>query len=267
MPKKCRDPSTFTIPCTIEECTLAYAMLDLGASIDAMPSSVYKSLNFGDLEPIGVMIQLVKRSIAHPLDMEDEPSSKGSTLILARPFLMTTRTKIEVHVGTLSMEFSDNMLHISLTTISEFSDVIDVADVSNFPDFANFECMCDRSKECSICAKNCVAINEGPKVAKMAEVGEVTKVAASKPPSPPSPVVELKPLPEHLKYAYLEDDQKLLVIIANNLQSEQEERLLHVLRKHMKAIGWILVDLPTINPSICMHRILLEEEAQPVRQP
>ncbi|RDY06498.1 hypothetical protein CR513_09490, partial [Mucuna pruriens] len=63
-------------------------------------------------------------------------------------------------------------------------------------------------------------------------------------------------------YAYLDDNQKLPIIIANNLQSEQEERLLKVLRQHRKAIGWTLVDLPRINSSICMHRILLEEEVR-----
>ncbi|RDX95347.1 hypothetical protein CR513_22142, partial [Mucuna pruriens] len=40
---------------------------------------------------------------------------------------------------------------------------------------------------------------------------------------------------------------------------KQEERLLQVLRKHRKAIGWTLADLLRIHPSICMHRILLEE--------
>ncbi|RDX97896.1 hypothetical protein CR513_19271, partial [Mucuna pruriens] len=40
-----------------------------------------------------------------------------------------------------------------------------------------------------------------------------------------------------------------------------------ILRKHKKAIGWTLVDLLGVNPSICMHKILLEEEARPVRQP
>ncbi|RDX74544.1 hypothetical protein CR513_45695, partial [Mucuna pruriens] len=60
--------------------------------------------------------------------------------------------------------------------------------------------------------------------------------------SPPKPPTELKPLPNHIKYAYL------------------------VLKQHKKAIGWKLSDLPRINPSICMHRILMEEEARPVRQ-
>ncbi|RDX99956.1 hypothetical protein CR513_16913, partial [Mucuna pruriens] len=64
--------------------------------------------------------------------------------------------------------------------------------------------------------------------------------------------IELKPLPSHLKYAYLDTEQQLLVIIANNLHWEQEDKLLHVLRQHKKAIGWKLSNLPSINPSICI---------------
>ncbi|RDX87915.1 hypothetical protein CR513_30544, partial [Mucuna pruriens] len=54
--KKCRDPKIFSVPCTIGDCTFVDAMLDLGASINVMPTSIYKSLNFGDLEPIGMTI-------------------------------------------------------------------------------------------------------------------------------------------------------------------------------------------------------------------
>ncbi|RDX75910.1 hypothetical protein CR513_44163, partial [Mucuna pruriens] len=50
--------------------------------------------------------------------------------------------------------------------------------------------------------------------------------------------------------------------MANNLHQEQEDKLL----KHKKAIGWKLSDLHGINPSICMHRILMEETAKPIRQ-
>ncbi|RDX66973.1 hypothetical protein CR513_54204, partial [Mucuna pruriens] len=86
-----------------------------------------------------------------------------------------------------------------------------------------------------------------------------------KSPLPPPPI-ELKPLPSHLKYAYLDKEQQLPVIIASNLNQEQEDKLLEVLRQHKKAIGWKLSDLPGINPSICMHRILMEEEIKPIRQ-
>ncbi|RDX71914.1 hypothetical protein CR513_48676, partial [Mucuna pruriens] len=68
--------------------------------------------------------------------------------------------------------------------------------------------------------------------------------------SSPPPSIELKPLPNHLKYSNLDAEQQLL-----------EDKLLQVLRQHKKAIGWKLFDLPRINPSICMHRILIEEEA------
>ncbi|RDX84919.1 hypothetical protein CR513_33952, partial [Mucuna pruriens] len=84
--------------------------------------------------------------------------------------------------------------------------------------------------------------------------------------SPSPPPMELKPLPSHLKYAYLDSEQQLPVIIANNLFQEQEDKLLKVLRQHKKAIGWKLLDLLGINPSICMHRILMEEEIKPIRK-
>ncbi|RDY12464.1 hypothetical protein CR513_02740, partial [Mucuna pruriens] len=84
-------------------------------------------------------------------------------------------------------------------------------------------------------------------------------------PSTPPPM-ELKPLPIHLKYAYLDNEQQFPVIIANNLCQEQEDKLLNVLRQHKKAIGWKLSDLPGINPSIYMHSILMEKEIKPIRQ-
>ncbi|RDX72651.1 hypothetical protein CR513_47824, partial [Mucuna pruriens] len=58
LPRKCRDSGIFSVPCTIGGCTFVDAMLDLGASINVMPTSIHKSLNFGDLEPTGIVIQL-----------------------------------------------------------------------------------------------------------------------------------------------------------------------------------------------------------------
>ncbi|RDY13901.1 Retrovirus-related Pol polyprotein from transposon 17.6, partial [Mucuna pruriens] len=92
-----------------------------------------------------------------------------------------------------------------------------------------------------------------------------TKPQVEKSSSPPPPM-ELKPLPNHLKYAYLDSEQHLPVIIANNLHHEQEDKLLEVLRQHKKAIGWKLSNLLGINPSIYTHRILMEEEVKPIRQ-
>ena len=74
---------------------------------------------------------------------------------------------------------------------------------------------------------------------------------------------ELKPLPADLKYAYLEKNEKLPVIVAKDLQPDQEERLLLILRQKKKAIGWSVADIPGISPSMCMHQVLLEKGAKP----
>ncbi|RDY10500.1 Retrovirus-related Pol polyprotein from transposon 17.6, partial [Mucuna pruriens] len=357
LPQKCRDHGIFLVPCTIGDCTFADAMLDLGASINVMPASIYRSLNFGDLEPTGMTIQLANRSIVQPLgvledvlvqvnelifpadfyvlDMEEETSEKGSTLVLGRPFLMTARTKIDVHVGTLSIEFSHPIEDHSLFGIDLLDEIVEeyfqlnsnsediekfagsadeisclgvvdeevdheeVQDLPNSEDDhsdigdLDFEVelseLLDQvcNQEHSECTKDAVVKVAEIKESHIEQLATIftaeikTKaIESSRPKQPkakimsahltdPSPLtekspflppMELKPLPSHLKYTYLD------IIIANNLLQEQEDKLLKVLRKHKKSYGWKLSNLPGINPSICMHRILMEEEVKPIRQ-
>ncbi|CAM8940958.1 unnamed protein product [Rhodiola kirilowii] len=82
-----------------------------------------------------------------------------------------------------------------------------------------------------------------------------------------APEIELKPLPAHLKYVFLGDNETLLVIIKSGLEMDQERRLIEVLSRHKTAIGWTLGDLRGISPAVCMHRILLEDGARPSREP
>ena len=67
------------------------------------------------------------------------------------------------------------------------------------------------------------------------------ELGASSSPSLPSiqqaPTLELKPLPSHLRYAYLGDSSTLPVIISNSLNEVEEEKLLEVLKMHKMAIG------------------------------
>ncbi|RDY06734.1 putative mitochondrial protein, partial [Mucuna pruriens] len=69
-----------------------------------------------------------------------------------------------------------------------------------------------------------------------------------------------------LKHFHESPTQVLGEVETNTLHREQKEKLLKVLRQHKKLIRWKLSDLPRINPSICTHRILMEEEAHPIRQ-
>nr|GEW81106.1 hypothetical protein [Tanacetum cinerariifolium] len=56
-------------------------------------------------------------------------------------------------------------------------------------------------------------------------------------------VLELKDLPSHLEYAFLEGTDKLPVIIAKNLKDDEKERLIEVLKYHKQAIAWKLSDI------------------------
>nr|GFB79105.1 reverse transcriptase domain-containing protein [Tanacetum cinerariifolium] len=78
--------------------------------------------------------------------------------------------------------------------------------------------------------------------------------------------VELKDLPHHLEYAFLEGDNKLPVIIAKELGSEEKAALLKVLKSHKRAIAWKLSDIQGINPKFCSHKILMKEDYKPAVQ-
>ncbi|GJW99442.1 reverse transcriptase domain-containing protein [Tanacetum coccineum] len=74
------------------------------------------------------------------------------------------------------------------------------------------------------------------------------------------PEVELKDLPPHLEYTFLEGDNKLPVIIAKDLSVEEKAALIKVLKSHKRAIAWKLSDIKGINPEFCTHKILMEED-------
>ena len=81
-----------------------------------------------------------------------------------------------------------------------------------------------------------------------------------------APKLDLKVLPDHLKYAFLGEEDTLPVIISSALNEEQEERLIEVLKRHKTEIGWTLADIKGISPTMCVHRILLEDGAKPTKE-
>ena len=84
------------------------------------------------------------------------------------------------------------------------------------------------------------------------------EILGDPPPPKGDPVSELKPLPDTLKYAYLDEKEIYHVIISANL-SEKEEELLKTLKKHRATIGYTLDDLKGISPTLCQHKINLEK--------
>nr|GEU70121.1 reverse transcriptase domain-containing protein [Tanacetum cinerariifolium] len=74
--------------------------------------------------------------------------------------------------------------------------------------------------------------------------------------------VELKDLPPHLEYAFLEGDDKLPVIIAKDLSVEEKTALITILKLHKRAIAWKLFDIKGIDPEFCYFQIPIDPKDQ-----
>ncbi|XP_060957656.1 uncharacterized protein LOC133029180 [Cannabis sativa] len=296
IPPKLKDPGSFTIPCSIGGRDVGRALCDLGASINLMPMSIFKKLGIGEARPTTVTLQLADRSMAHPdgkiedvlvqvdkfifpadFIILDYEADRDVPIILGRPFLATGRTLIDVQNGELTMRVNDQKVTFNVFNAMRFPDeieecsrisVIDSIVAEKFHKEAwkdeKFISSFDELEDLSEDEDNQVAWVEPlqpiPNFKKPFESLEL-KESNFKPPKPSiqePPKLELKPLPSHLKYAYLGDNDTLPVIIASNLVVENEGALLEVLKKHKKAIGWTMADIRGISPTICTHKILLE---------
>ncbi|GKB94121.1 hypothetical protein Tco_0980258 [Tanacetum coccineum] len=85
-----------------------------------------------------------------------------------------------------------------------------------------------------------------------------------KPSSVEPPTLELKELPEHLEYAFLQEYNQLPVVISSALSIVEKARILEVLQNHKGVIAWSITDIKGIDSSFCTHKILMEDEFKPV---
>ncbi|GJR22947.1 reverse transcriptase domain-containing protein [Tanacetum coccineum] len=77
------------------------------------------------------------------------------------------------------------------------------------------------------------------------------------------PEVELKELPPHLEYAFLEENNKLPVIISKDLSQDEKTSLINILKNRKQAIAWKLSDIRGIDPEFSSQKILLEDDYEP----
>ncbi|KAM2638552.1 hypothetical protein EV1_022906 [Malus domestica] len=146
LPPKCKDPGSFTISCVIGNTHFKSAMLDLGASINVMPYSIYASMNLGALKNDGVIIQLADRSNAYPkgvledvlvqvdhlifpadfyvLEMDESDHAPSLPILLGRPFMKTAQTKIDVAKGLVTMAFGGDMISFKISESIETPNVV-----------------------------------------------------------------------------------------------------------------------------------------------
>nr|GEU69750.1 reverse transcriptase domain-containing protein [Tanacetum cinerariifolium] len=244
LPKKHGDPDKFLIPYDFSELEECLALADLGASINLMPLSVWKKLSLSKLTPTRITLELANRSIAYPVDSLTSGNPTPSDPIIASSSLSFT-----------PFEGSDSILEeieTFLRTLDELSNLDD--------DYYNTK------RDILYLEK---LLNEGPSTnlppMKNEDLKEVD-VTMTKPSIEEPPKLELKDLPSHLEYAFLEGTDKLPVIISKKINDEEKAALLKVFKSHKRAIAWKISDIKGIDPHFCTHKILMEDDFKPAVQ-
>ncbi|RVW46875.1 Retrovirus-related Pol polyprotein from transposon 17.6 [Vitis vinifera] len=302
-PIKYKDPRCPTISVNIGGTHVGKALLDLGASVNLLPYSVYKQLGLGELKPTSITLSLADRSVKmprrviedvlvqvdkfyYPVDfvvLDTDPTIKEANyvpIILGRPFLATSNAIINCRNGVMQLTFGNmtfelNIFHLCKRHLhpEEEEGLEEVCLINTL-----VKEHCDKNLEESL-NESLGVLEEGlPKPSDVLAImspwrrreeilplfnKEDSQGAAREDP----PKLVLKPLPVDLKYAYLEEDEKCPVMVSSTLTSDQDDSLLGVLRKCKKAIGWQISDLKAISPLVCTHHIYMEEDAKPMRQP
>nr|GFA65055.1 hypothetical protein [Tanacetum cinerariifolium] len=275
------------------------SLSDLGASINLMPLSVLNKLSLPDLSPTCMTIELTDRSISRLVGVAEDVFVKVGTfhfpsdfvvvdfdadprvpLILERSFLKTIRALIDVFEGELTLRVGKESITFNFDQTLRYSanyndmtanriDVIDMACEEHSQEVLGFSVVIGDIHLLEAFLNDDPSLppqNQGiylPEVRKELKIYEA-KTDKSSIDEPPE--VKLKDLPPHLEYAFLECDDKLPVIIAKDLSVEEKTTLITVLKSHKGAIAWKLSDIKGIDPEFCTHKILMEEEIEPVVQ-
>ncbi|KAK8554330.1 hypothetical protein V6N12_031294 [Hibiscus sabdariffa] len=294
IPAKKTDPGSFTIECSIGHNYSTKALCDPGASISLMPKSVFQKLNIGEAKPTTVMLQLADHSFVQPegkiedilvqvdrfifpadfliLDCE---ADENAPIILGRPFLATGRVILDFGNEELILRVDDQQVKIEV--FRKENDSAEMEDCQMIHTTAErnlgIENTCFGRKHRSNLGTDIAEIQTKTEIGnwvktrpgKYFEPLNYTneKCKTDKPSIEQPPKLELKTLPEQLKYAYLGTDNTLPVIISSKLQPAQEEKLIKTLRQHKEALGWTIADIKGISPAICTHKILLEDNHKP----
>ncbi|KAM1063639.1 hypothetical protein ACFX2A_028381 [Malus domestica] len=225
----------------------------------------------GVLEDVLVQVDnLIFPADFYVLEMEDSPNVTPLPILLGRPFMKTARTKIDVFKGTLTMEFDGEIINFNISEAMKFPKddhscfSIDILDelAQDYLDMLEDDPLETTIAQGLGIKPNLVVPKE--EHAELVAALESLPQHRGKPSNPipipvstntllPSviqaPVLELKPLPDHLKYVFLGNEETVPVIVSSSLTALEEEKLIRVLKEHKTAIGWTLADIKGISPT------------------
>ncbi|GJS13785.1 reverse transcriptase domain-containing protein [Tanacetum coccineum] len=227
----------------MEECL---ALADLGASINLMPLSVWKNLSLLKLTPTYMTLELADRSITKPIGIVENVYLKVGKFKFPADFVVVD--------FDADPRYSQEVLG--------FSDVIASGNDDSYYDSKGDILLL----ESFLNDDPSPPLNQGNYLPEIRKELKICEAKTDKSSIDEPPEVELKDLPPHLEYAFLEGDNKLPVIIAKDLSVEEKAALIKVLKSHKRAIAWKLSNIKGINPEFCTHKILMEEDYKPAVQ-
>ena len=265
-----------------------------------MPLSVAKKLSLGEITPTTVTLQMADITMAKPevviedvlvkvgkfifpvdfiiLDMEEDSQVP---LLLGRPFLATGAALIDMHKGVLTLRVGEEAANFNLPqglknldTDREDYKLVDDVFLNNSDCY--YDCNAQlpiNENEMNFQYLECVnadfphiSLYSTEKVMSLKQNsmdnGENNEEKEIHQETSTEGLV-LKELPSHLKYAYLELPKSKPVIIPARLSDAEEQKLLKIFKNYQESIAWSIDELNCISPSICMHKIVLEENAKP----
>ncbi|GJW46259.1 reverse transcriptase domain-containing protein [Tanacetum coccineum] len=215
-------------------------------------------------------------------------------LILGRPFLRTARALIDVHVNQVNVidvaceEYAQEVLgFLNISKSGNPTPTLEPVLSISHPSLTPFEggdfileeieaCLTSKSippgindadfdpKEDLLTLER--LLNSDPSSTLPPKEQKFKELKTVEPSSDELTELELKDLPPHLEYAFLEGTNKLPVIIAKDLKDEDKTALLKVLRSHKRTIAWKISDIKGIDPKFCTHKILMEDNVKPTVQ-
>ncbi|KAK1670579.1 hypothetical protein QYE76_058738 [Lolium multiflorum] len=239
-----------------------YGLCDIGASVSAIPYELYTEIlhEIGscELEDIDVVIQLANRETISPIgivrDVEVLCDCKKEKILTkfageSYEFNFSKFTKTPYKADLPSNDFKmEQCASIVLVPNNPLQQHLENSESEVFRK--------ERDELEEIFLRQPILKHDLP----VEDLGTT-------PPPKEDPIFDLKPLPDNLKYAHIDDKKIYPVIISSKLTEFEEERLLQILKKHRGAIGYTLDDLKGISPSICQHAINMEDDAKPVVEP
>ncbi|KAL6328092.1 hypothetical protein AAG906_033369 [Vitis piasezkii] len=277
-PLKYKDPESPTISVMIGGKVVEKALLDLGASVNLLPYTVYKQLGLGELKPTAITLSLADRSMKiprgviedvlvqvdnfyYPVDfivLDTDPTVKEANLvpiILGRPFLATSNAIINCRNELMQLTFEEEGPEECIidTLVEEHCN-------QNMQDKLN-ESLVDFEEGFSESPMGLATLQSWRKIEEILPLFNKEDEALLKRNSKTQ-----SSLYRGVKYTYLEENNQCPVVISSSLTNHQENCLMEVLKRCKKAIGWQISDLKGISPLVCTHHIYMEEEVKPIRQ-